>query len=114
MSIIKKMRKQKAVWWARLETPDQYGAYSFAAPVEIDCRWDDSGTEFRNGVGQTEMSSATVYPDRVLHKGDKLKKGELESDTPDSPLDLLLAFEIQRFDETPNLKNTETLYTAYL
>jgi len=113
MSVIKKMRKQRAVWWERT-TPDQYGVYSFAAPVEIACRWDDSGTEFRNGTGETEMSSATVYPDRVLKKGDKLMKGGMESGTPDSPAELTHAYEIQRFDETPNMKATEFLYTAYL
>lgn len=113
MSVIKRMRKQKAVWWARGD-PDQYGNFSFAGPIEIACRWDDSGTEFRNGVGQTEMSSATVYPDRVLKKGDKLRKGEMESGTPDSPSSLTDAFEVQRFDETPNFKATEFLYTAYL
>ena len=114
MSVIRKMRKQKAVWWARLTPPDQFGRYSFAAPVEIDCRWDDSGTEFRNGEGQTEMSAATVYPDREMTIGDKLKKGEMESDTPDDPRSLRTAFEIKRFDQTPNFKATETLYTAYL
>ena len=113
MSIIKKMRKQKAVWWERLE-PDKYGSFAFAEPEEIDCRWDDSGREFRNSTGQTEMSGATVYPDRVLKVGDKLRKGEMETDEPLDPKNLKTAFEIKRFDQNPNLRATETLYTAYL
>lgn len=113
MSIITRMRKQKAVYWKRL-TADQYGRYTFATPVEIDCRWDDLGEESRDAEGQVIMSNATVYPDRVMYEGDKLKKGALESDTPDDPSELTDAHEIQRFAETPNLKNTETLYTAFL
>jgi len=113
MSVIKKMRRQKAVWWERL-APNQYGEFSFAEPVEIQCRWEDKGAEFRNGTGQTQMSDAVVYTDRVLKEGDKLMKGELDSNTPDDPKALTTAFEIQRFDELPNFKATETLYTAYL
>ncbi len=112
MSVIKKMRRQKAVWWERLE-PDQYGRFSFAGPVEVDCRWDDSGTEFRTMQGQTEMSNATVYPDRVMKVGDRLRRGPMDSNEPADPLDIT-TFEIRRFDQNPNFKATETLYTAYL
>lgn len=113
MSIIKRMRKQKAVWWERLD-PDRYGSYSFAEPVEISCRWDDSGSEYRTVKGQVEISQATVYPDRVLRQGDKLRKGPIETDEPLDPKTVANSFEVQRFEETPNLKNTETLYTAHL
>lgn len=108
------MRKQKAVLWRRSAEPDKYGAFSFGEPEEIDCRWDDSGKEFRNSAGQTEMSAAVVYVDRVVGFGDKLMKGEMDSNTPDDPLDTRLAFEVKRFDITPNLRNTENLLTAYL
>jgi len=113
MSIIRRMRRQKAVWWERLE-PDRYGAFAFAEPIEIDCRWDDSGREFRNADGQTEMSGATVYPDRILKPGDRLRKGEMETDEPSDPKPLTNAFEVKRFDQNPNLRNTEVLFTAYL
>jgi hypothetical protein len=113
MSIIKRMRRQTAVWWAR-GVPDRYGKFSFSAPVEIKCRWDGSGSEFRNKGGQIEISAATVYPDRVLKIGDELMLGDLESDTPEDPSELKEAFEIMKFETTPNLKATEFLYTAYL
>lgn len=114
MSIIKKMRKQFAVYWERGTTPDQYGTYSFAAPVEIACRWDDKGLEYRDEKYQMQMSRAVVYPDRVLTLGSKLQKGEMESDIPEDPLESTLAFEIKKFEEIPNLKATEFLYIAYL
>ena len=115
MSIIKKMRKQKAVWWQRSALPDQYGTYSYAAPIEIDCRWDDTTQEYRHPKGQVEMSNAVVYVDREMAVGDMLMKGEWESDTPDNPLELDSGvFEIQRFDNNPNIKATEFLLTAFL
>lgn len=114
MSIIRRMRKQKAVWWERKEKPDRFGKFAFEPPVEIDCRWDDSVSEFRTEGGQTQISQATVYPDRPLKEGDKLRKGEMETDEPDSPLALTTAYEVQRFQQIPNLKNTETLYIAHL
>jgi hypothetical protein len=114
MSIIKKMRKQTAVWWARSATINRFGKYSYEEPIEIKCRWDTAGVEFRNTQGQTVMSNSTIYPDRVLAVGDMLKEGDVESDTVSDPTTDQTAYEIQRFDKTPNIKNTETLYTAYL
>jgi len=114
MSIIKKMRKQTAVWWARSASVDRFGKYTYDEPVEIKCRWDTKGVEFRDNKGQTVMSDSTVYPDRVLVVGDMLMEGDLESDTASDPTTETTAYEIKRFDKTPNIKNTETLYTAYL
>jgi len=113
MSIIKKMRKQKAVYWARLSA-DEYGVFAYDDPVQVDCRWDDMGVEFRNVEGEVQVSQSVVYVDRVMAIGDKLQRGEMDSTTPDSPAGLTTAFEIRRFDQNPNLRATETLYTAYL
>jgi len=107
------MRRMKAVWWARLE-PDQYGKFSFDDPVEIKCRWEDKADEFRNSEGQMEASTATVYVDRIMKNGDKLKRGELDSETPDDPSDDLLAFEIQAFEQFPNFRCREIMYVAHL
>jgi hypothetical protein len=114
MSIIKRMRKQKAVWWKRSTTANRFGKFSFDDPVEISCRWDDKQYEDVDSRGQTTRPMAVVYPDRVLNLGDKLKKGEMDSDTPDDPTTDRDAFEISKFSETPNLRNTEVLYTAEL
>ena len=114
MSIIRKMRKQKAVWWEREATPDRFGTFTFTGPAEIDCRWDDSQSEYRDASGQVVISQATIYPDRVLKPGDKLRKGAMASDEPEDPTEVVTAFEVQRFEEIPNLKNTETLYMAHL
>lgn len=113
MSLIVTMRQQKAVWWKRL-TPNEEGEFTYDAPVEIDCRWEDVAQEFMNSKGQKEMSKATVYVDRLMEVGDRLKEGAIDSNTTVSPLTDNDAFEIQRFDKMPNRRNTETLLTAIL
>lgn len=113
MSIIVKMRKQRAVWWRRT-VADHYGSFSFAEPIEIAVRWDDAVVEFLDIVGEKQSSRSVVYTDRVMTPGDRLMLGELDSETPSNPLSVTTSFEIRRFDRTPNLRATETLFTAYL
>lgn len=114
MSLIVRMRRQKAIYWQRDAVPDKYGRYSFASPVEIDCRWDDTSQEFLDPQGEVQLSRAVVYVDRVMSPGDRLMRGAIESDTPADPLTIRTAFEVRRFDQNPNLKATESLLTAFL
>jgi len=113
MGIITKMRRQKAVWWKRL-SPDRYGRPTFALPVEVDCRWEEDAREFLSPKGEKLVSQAVVYVDRPMTVGDRLRLGELDSTIPNNPLALNDTFEIRQFTQLPNLKVTETLYTAYL
>lgn len=113
MSIIVRMRKQKAVWWERTGQ-DKWGKATFAAPVEVDCRWDDTTELFVDPQGEQKSSRAIAYVDRVMKVGDRLKRGEMESDTPDDPMTIKDAFEIRRFDRNPNIKATEELLSAFL
>jgi len=108
MSLIRRMRRQTAVYFAR-GSPDVHGEYAFLSPVEIDCRWEDTSQEYLDGKGETRTSNSIVYVDRVMFPGDRLLLGELDSNT-----DIKDAFEIRKFDRLPNLRNTEVLLTAYL
>lgn len=113
MSIITRMRKQKAVWWKRL-TANEFGTFAYDPPVEIDCRWDDETVEYRDTKEQLHVSEATVYVDRVIAIGDILSRGELESATPDDPTEVEKSYEVGLYQEIPNLKATETLRVARL
>lgn len=113
MSVIAKMRKQTAVWWER-GVPDRHGRFTFKAPVEIACRWDDTTQEFVAADGEKRVSRAVAYVDRVMKAGDRLKRGDLESDTLQDPLEDPFTFEIKRFDQNPNFKATESLLTAFM
>jgi len=108
MSLIKRMRKQKAVYWAR-GSPDVFAQFSFLPPVEVSCRWEDTEQEFLNPQGETQVSRSVVYVDRLMSLGDRLKQGELDSD-----VSLDDAVEIKRFDRLPNLRASEFLMVAYL
>jgi hypothetical protein len=113
MSLIKKMRKQVAVWWPAAGV-DEFGVKAFGEPVAIKCRWEDRAGEFADARGFMMASNATVYVDRPMKIGDKLKLGGLDSDTPENPLEDRTAFEIQAFESVPNLKAKEFLYISHL
>ena len=113
MSIIKKMRKQKAVWW-HAALIDHHGRPSFLPPVEIDCRWEDFAKDFTDAEGSRLISQSIVYVDRVVATGDRLKRGAIESSTNDDPLQEAEAYEVKRFEQLPNFKATEFLLVAYI
>ena len=115
MSIIKRMRKQNAVLWTRSSASDKHGRFSYDAPIEIKCRWEDVAEEFRDTKGQTVMSKSVVFVDRIVTVGDMLQRGALDGSTPADPRsNPLTAFEIQRFDQLPDLRNKNTLLTTFL
>lgn len=114
MGLIKKMRKQRATYWAKNPEPNEFGAVSWATPVEIKCRWEDKEGRILNEQDEVSESMSRVYVDRPMKIGDKLKLGTMATDTPQSPAEDKQAFEIQGFEKLPNLKAKEFLYTAYL
>lgn len=121
MSIIKKMRKQKAIYWKRTGI-DQFSEPEFAAPVEVACRWDDKSELFRSPEGREVVSRAIVYPDRDMDVGDYLLKATqaefdamgLDDYSKARPQDIEGAFPVRSPMETPNLRATESLFTMYL
>ena len=114
MSLISRMKKQTCVHWARTGT-NAYGRAVWGEPEELVCRWADKAEKFVNANNEELVSNAIVYVDGVA-VGDVLLLGTLD----DSGLNLTEPFknggawEVKRNDATPNLKNTETLYKAYL
>lgn len=114
MSLIKRMRRQRAIYWAFTGELDHYGRPSFLPPIEIHCRWVDESQELRSPQGTIVNFSSKVYVDRVMKIGEFLKRGELESNTSDDPTSESDTHMIQRFDQLPNLRATETLLTALL
>lgn len=115
------MRKQVAVYWALEGSEsggddyDNFGQPQYTTPIEIKCRWEAKIEEFVNASGTRILSNAIVYVDQDVDVGGVLMLGEL-TDITDSevPKENDNAWEIQRFDNLPNLKVTEFLKTAYL
>ncbi len=116
MGIIKRMRKQKAVWWplAAVEY-DNYGQPVATTPVEIKVRWEDVSEEFLDAKGTVQLSRARVFVDRDVEVGGVLMLGELDSGVDENnPKENDNAWEIRRVEKLPNLRNTEYLRTCYL
>lgn len=114
MSVIKKMRRQDAVWWSKNPTPDEFGAVSFSDPVQIKCRWEDREGQILNAQEEIVPSMTTVYVDRDMKIGDKLKLGSLDTNTPPDPREDRDAYEIQGWEKIPNFKAKEFLRIAHL
>jgi len=105
MSIIRKMRRQKAVYWPN-PTADGFGDKDVDLPVEIDCRWEDSNEQIRTANGEEIMTKSIVYTDRDVDEGGFLMLGVL-TDLPSpgvDPQDLDNAHEIRKFDRLPVLR----------
>lgn len=121
MSIIKRMRKQDAVYWALASVEsggddfDDYGQPILTDPVEVKCRWEDKSEEFVAANGTKMLSHAVVYVDRDVDVGGVLMLGELTDITDaDNVRENAGAWEIKRFDKIPNLRATEFLRIAFL
>lgn len=141
MSIITKMRLQKAVYWRRGK-PDGFGGYVYDDPVEIDCRWQDVQEEYIGATGVRLLSRSVVFPDRLIFVGDMLKLGNLDdllddmggnsddnvsddnssciydidsgSDVAFDPASIKGIHEVMHVSVIPNLRNTEVLYKVFL
>lgn len=112
MGVIRRMRRQKAVYWPKIEN-DRFGKPVLGDPVEVDCRWVDLAEEFLDGAGRKVLSHSKVYVDRVVTLGGMLWRGLL-ADADPVALNNAGAHEIRKFDQVPNFKATETLYRAML
>ncbi len=112
MSVIKRMRRQRAVLW-RLGGVNHYGAPFFYPPTEIKCRWEDGSEEFRDAQGVAFTYQCTVYVDQHVNIGDMLRFGEMESDINSDPI-AAGAKAVQRSTTLPNFRCSENLYMAYL
>lgn len=114
MSIITRMRKQTAVYWA-LSSIDEFGKNIYISPVEISVRWEDVSEQFLDADGNTVMSNARAYTDRDIILGSILMLGLLTDITDAINIkENTGAWEVRRFDKTPNLKATEFLRTAIM
>lgn len=113
MGIITKMRKQTAIYWTATGK-DGRGARTFAAPVEVDCRWDEVSDIFQTQEEQDLVSNAVVYPDRDMSVGDYLKLGELDSTTPSNPTMDDDAYPIRKWEKIRKLRQEIYLRIATL
>lgn len=100
---------QTATYWAP-EALDAYGRPSFASPVALDCRWEDTTELFRDAQGREVVSKANVWLSQDVALGGFLLLGESAEADPRSAG----AYEIRNFEKTPELGGTEYERVAWL
>jgi hypothetical protein len=95
--------KQKATYWSG-SADDGYGNSIWAAPVIVDCRWEDMTEEkltSHGTVGETVLSSAVVFTQQALKEGAYVYLGET---TVANPVEVRGAFVIRRISTIPSLR----------
>jgi len=110
MSVITKMLRQKAVYWAP-GSVNAFGEIQLGIPTEVKCRWEDKHDEFIDSQGETVVSNAVVFVDSNLAVGGYLWLGNIGVAPLDPKKD---AYLIRKFEKLPNFKATEYLRTAML
>ena len=108
------MRQQDAVFWAVKTDTDKFGQPQYEAPVEIKCRWEDKAAKFENTEGEELVSQAIVYVDRDTKPGGYLWLGLLADLDGETDPHKVGATKIRRFDKLPDIRNKNTLLTAFL
>lgn len=104
---------QSAVYWA-VTGKDGFNTYTYSAPVQIACRWEDRTDIVKNSKGEEVVSSALVFVDRVVSQEDYLLLGDLEVSTPANPFNAKQAYPVIRMDSIPNVKANEVLISVRL
>jgi hypothetical protein len=107
---------QTAVYWGT-PTEDNYGGKTFAAPVEIACRWVDKSEIIASTTGQELVSRAMVHVLQDLDEQGYLYLGtlaDLSATEEANPKIVTGAFEIKQFHKVPSLDGSVYVRKAYL
>ena len=99
---------QTAVYWG---TPvnDGTGGKTFADPVEISCRWEETIQVMLDAKGVETTSRAAVYLTQDVDEEGMIFLGtldDLDSDEEDDPMTATGVHTIKRFSKTPSLGST--------
>lgn len=101
---------QTVTYWAP-DGVDDFGARTFAAPVEISGRWQNKRDLIRDADGRQIASSAVVYVSQQVANRGYLYLG---SSAASDPTSVDGAREIRNTGASPALTGDPTLYKAWL
>lgn len=115
MSLIDKMRRQDAVYWA-VDTTNPSGQPTYATPIDIKVRWEDVQEEYIGKDGTTQVSNAIVFVGLDVKLDDVLMLGTVEEDVVDGlmPTEHVGAGAVMKFEKIPKIKPTKFLRIATL
>ena len=107
--------RQKCVYWGTA-TPDGFGTYTYADPVELDCRWEDITMVNMLALEiNTEVRSEVFLAQDVAEQGMLLlgTLDDLDSGEYNDPVAAGASI-IVRFDKIPTLKGDYYFRKAYV
>lgn len=114
MPIVKKHRKQDAVYWAPDGT-DDYGNPKYAEPVQVKCRWVNAQTTLIKPNGETWMSHTIVSVDRAVKTQGVMWLGLVKDLTSEmEPFKNPDAYAVSQIADVPDIRGKEALHVAYL
>jgi hypothetical protein len=116
MSIITRVLRQDAVYWAPNSTLGYDGKpEGFDAPIAVKVRWTDEEKFHVLESGTQVISQSEVMINIDVKKEGYLWLGDLsEVSGVTNPREQENAWEIMRFEKIPNLRATEFLRQAYM
>ena len=112
MRLLKKMRKQDAVYWPR-RTEDQYSEKAYELPIDLKVRWEDEYVQSFDEEGRETIFTSTVFVDRDMEVGDRIMLGTAIDLTGPLPPPSE-AKEVRKFERVPTLNAKDFLRVVYL
>lgn len=104
----------KCVYWADTGETDDFGKAIAAAPIEIDCRWDDEQTDFVNLNGEAVKSKAMLIVDRFINSGFVSNRRLSDLVAPVNDPLKNQGWEVQGYRITTNFDGDEALYEVFI
>jgi len=107
--VVKLFTKQKCVYWGN-PVSDNKGGYTFDAPIEIDCRWEDKQELKEDYNGNKFSSQSTVLVNQDIERRSYLANNTLvglqaiateKGYDINNPRDFPDVFIVRQFEETP-------------
>ncbi len=121
--VVKLFTKQKCVYWGN-PVSDGKGGYTFDAPVELDCRWEDKQELKEDYNGNKFFSQSEVLVNQDIDRRSYLTNrtlAELQSIATakgydiNNPLEFPDVFIVLQFDKIPMVfADDDFVRTAYL
>jgi len=122
-ALISRRATETAVYWGN-PVNDGAGTFTFDAPVEIDCRWEEMKQIVSDKKGNSLSSRALVYLTQDVDEEGYMFLGTLEQvydltgessgGGSDDPTEVTGAFIIKRFQKIPSLDGSNYVRVAYL
>jgi hypothetical protein len=110
MSNFTRHMRQTATYWRKTGS-DSYGKPTFASPVTMSCRWEDSNQLINDKSGREIVSKSRVFLANDISDEGYLYLG---TSTSTSPLGVVGAHEIKVIGRQSDLRSVQTLHVAHL